>query len=240
MYAWQKDLRGFRFPGGESFYDVEVVMSTPIYLLYGYCLLSLIDLCYGRRLKSPLPGQVGKAVTGIVSLVYAILIALNMFASSMVEAAAGSSLRSFNALEKARKIDLFERNDWMVSYIFNCAQLDSAAYYPRAAAYADQLLDVPSNSLHQYLLQFYLHFQEYDKALIAARKGTSFNYSDSSTWNAMFEAFAAAYEAHPEDDPQILDAVRALNDDLQSTQERLMDSIILEDTARIMIALASN
>ena len=24
MYAWQKDLRGFRFPGGESFYDVDL------------------------------------------------------------------------------------------------------------------------------------------------------------------------------------------------------------------------
>ncbi|MBR4702973.1 MAG: O-antigen ligase family protein [Oscillospiraceae bacterium] len=219
---------------------MEVVLSTPIYLLYAYCLLALIDLCYGRRLKSPLPGQAGKAVTGVLSLVYAVLIALNMFAASSVSAAAGSSLRLFSALEKAHKIDVFERNDWMVSYIFNCAQLDSAAYYPRAEEYASQLLDVPSNSLHQYLVRFYLHFREYDNALTAARKGTGFNYSDSSTWNTMFEAFAAAYEARPEDGPQILDAVRVLNDDLQATQERLMDSIILGDTAKLMIASAMN
>jgi hypothetical protein len=217
---------------------MEVVMSTPIYLLYGCCLLALIDFCYGKPLKSPLPGQVGRAVAGALSLVYAVLISLNMIASSTVASSSVSSLRLFSALEKARRIDVFERNDWMVSYIYNCAQMESSAYYPRAAAYAKQLLDVPSNSLHQYLQLFYLSFREYDDALIAAQKGTGFNYSDSNTWNAMFEAFSLAYEDHPEDAPEILDAVKALNDDLQAAQEKLMDSILLSDPAGNIIALA--
>ncbi len=217
---------------------MEVVMSTPIYLLYGYCLLALIDRCYGRELKKPLPGQLGRAAAGILSLVYAVLIGLNLYAAASMQSASGSTRRMFSALEKAVRIDVFDRNDWMVSYLYNCADMGSAEYYSQAAAYAGQLLDVPSNSLHQYLLYFYLRFREYGSALTAARKGTGFNYSDSNTWNAMFEGFSAAYAQHPEDAAEILDAVEALNGDLQSAQGRLMDTIQLTDASREILALA--
>ncbi len=219
---------------------MEVVMSTSIYLLYGYSLLALIDLCYGRELKHPLPGQLGRSAAGILSLVYAVLIGLNLYAASSTKSASGSTRRMFSALEKAVRIDVFDRNDWMASYVYNCADIESAEYYPHAAAYAERLLDVPSNSLHQYLLHFYLRFREYGNALAAARKGTGYNYSDSNTWNTMFEGFSAAYARHPEDAAEILDAVEALNGDLQAAQGRLMDSIQLTDISREILALALN
>ncbi len=218
---------------------MEVVMSTSVYLLYGYALLAVTDLCFGRPAKKLPSLQLGSGITGALSLVYAILIVLNMQASAAVNRASTAS-QLFGALEKARKTDVFDRNDWMVSFIINCAKAGANAYLPQADLYAQQLLEVPSNSLHQYLVQYHLAFRDYDKALQAARKGAGFNYSDNVTWNCFFAAFADALDRYPEDRDRILDAVAVLNGDLQKAQEKLLDSTILDEVSQSVIAQAGD
>ena len=136
------------------------------------------------------------------------------------------------------KIDAFEKNDWMASYISTCADLESAAYRPQAEQYCRRLMDVPSNSLHQYIMRYYLTFQDYDNALTAADRSVGFNASDSKSWNSGFHGFAAALTAHPEDEAEILSCVRMLNDELQHIQERLMEPIQLDAESKTLIEAA--
>ena len=219
---------------------MEVVMSTPIYLLYGCALLALIEVCWARPLPRPLPGLLGRAGIAALSLVYCVLIGMNMQAASRVRSSLSSPRNMFSALENACRADVFERNDWMVSYVINCAQIHAVDYYPQAEAYSDKLMDVPSNSLHQYLQQFHLSFREYDKALLAARKGAGFNRTDSGTWNTFFVNFYAALSAQPEDAEAILSCVELLHEDLVRTEAELMSTVKLDETALAVIAIAGN
>ena len=219
---------------------MEVVMSAAVYLPYALALPALIGLCWGKGLGG---NGVKRAFSGTalaLALVYAVLVLLNLRAHSSVEAASGSDLRFFSALDKAVQTDVFDRNDWRTSYVVACGETGSAAYRSNADRYAEELMEVPSNSIHQYLVRYYLSFGEVDKALEAARKGAAFNYADSSTWNTFFGIFAAWYDREPELRGEILEAVRVLNEDLTETQAKLMDSTELTDTSREIIALAGN
>ena len=214
---------------------MEVVMSSAVYLPYGLTVIALAAVCFGKPQTKRVPARLCTIVTGAVALVYAVLLILNMAAASGVRRSTGSTSAFFKALETAQSIDVFERNDWRTSYVVACADTGSQARRATADRYAAKLVDTPSNSLHRYLVNYYLTFREYDQALLAARKGAAFNYADSAAWNACFEEFSLAWEQNPEDRQEILAAVRILNEDLMRTQERLMDSTVLSDTSRDII-----
>ena len=219
---------------------MEVVMSTAVYLPYALTVLALSAVCFGKPAIKAGPARGCTAAAGAAALVYAVLIVLNMAADTAVRRSTGSNSAFFRALETAQSMDVFERNDWRVSYVAACADTGSLTRRATADRYAAELMDVPSNSLHKYLVHYYLTFREYDLALEAARKGTAFNRADSAAWNACFEAYAAAWKRCPEDGPEILAGVRALQEDLERAQEALLDSIVLSDASGEIIRRALN
>ena len=219
--------------------SMEVVMSTSVYLPYACVLLGLIAVCFAAPMKHPGSGKAAAAISGTTALVYAVLIVLNLQANSSIRQSTGSPMRFFNAIEKAVKTDVFEKNDWKVSYINSCSDLETAAYRPQADRYAQQLIDVPSNSLHQYLLNYYLSFRDYEHALAAAKKSVGFNYSNSANWNICFSMFSDALSSHPEDSEAILGCVYSLNEELHRYEERLMEPVKLNSVSASVIAAAT-
>jgi len=219
---------------------MEVVMSASVYLPYACTVLALSSVCYAPEFDQRVAGKASAAVPGLTALVYAVLIILNLSADSKVSQSTHSVSRFFSALEYAAKVDVFEKNDWKVSYINTCAELDNSNYKRFADRYAEQLMDVPSNSLHQHLISYYLTYREYDRALQAAKQSVYFNTSDSETWNACFSLFSSAISQHPEDETAILDCVRELNAELQGCQERLMRPVVLNTDAKALVAAATS
>ncbi len=218
---------------------MEVVMSASVYLPYACTVLALSSVCYAPELGRKAAGKAAAAVSGLTALVYAVLIILNLSADSKVRQSTHSVTRFFSALEYAAKVDVFEKNDWKVSYLNTCAELDNNNYKRFADRYAEQLMDVPSNSLHQHLISYYLTYQEYDQALRAAKQSVHFNTSDSETWNGCFSLFSSALSQHPEDEAAILDCVRELNTELQGCQERLMLPVVLDAGSKALVAAAT-
>ena len=219
---------------------MEVVMSTAVYLPYALTVLALSAVCFGKPEEKLVPARACTGVTGAAALVYAVLIVLNMAAAAGVERATGSNAEFFRSLERAQSIDVFERNDWRTSYVVACADTGSQLRRATADRYALELIDAPSNSLHKYLVNYYLVFRQYDAGLEAARKGAAFNYADSAAWNAYFGEFANAWDMYAEDRPAILAAVRTLYDDMLQVQNRLMDSTVLNDVSKEIIGRALN
>lgn len=217
---------------------MEVIMSTTVYLPYAYAVFALAAVCFGKPARTRAAEAVSAFAAGLLSLVYAVLIALNMSAGARVERSTNEYVKFFSALDRAMKIDAFEKNDWRVSYLTACMSLNSTTYKKQSDAYARELMDTPSNALHRYLIQYYLSYREYDHALEAARRGAAFNYSDSDTWNAYYDYFSAALEDHPEDEDPILDAVEVLYGDMLLVQDRLMDSTVLTQTSEDLVAKA--
>ena len=218
---------------------MEVVMSASVYLPYACTVLALSSVCFAPELGRRAAGKAAAAVSGLTALVYAVLIILNLSADSKVRHSTHSVTRFFSALEYAAKVDVFEKNDWKVSYLNTCAELDNNNYKRFADRYAEQLMDVPSNSLHQHLISYYLTYQEYDQALRAAKQSVYFNTSDSETWNGCFSLFSSALSQHPEDEAAILDCVRELNTELQGCQERLMLPVVLDAGSKALVAAAT-
>ena len=218
---------------------MEVVMSTTVYLPYALTVLALSSVCFGKPEEKRVPVRACTVVSGAVALVYAVLIVLNMAADACVERTS-TNAEFFDALETAQSIDVFERNDWRTSYVVACANTGSVTRRATADRYAAKLADTPSNSLHKYLVNYYLTFREYDAALAAARKGAAFNYADSAAWNAYFGEFANAWDMYADDRPKILAAVRSLYEDMQLVQERLMDSTVLNEVSKEIVDRALN
>ena len=117
---------------------------------------------------------------------------------------------------------------------------ESVAYRPQADRYCQQLMDVPSNSLHQFLIRYYLSFREYDQALLAAKRSVGFNSSDSKCWNNCFHMLSAALSEHPEDRAEILHCALELDQELQVYQARLMEAIELDDASKDIITASQN
>jgi len=218
---------------------MEVVMSISVYLPFAYGVMALAAVCWGRPLAKRLLAVAAAAVPGAVALAYAILIAMNLQAAGSVDSATGSYVRFLGTLEKAAGSDVFEKNDWMVSYITAVSESGLGEYRGKADGYAARLMDVPSNSLHQYLIRYYLSFGDVAPALAAAERGTDYAGADSRVWNAYFAAFYDAYSSLPMLQQPILDAVSALNEKLLVTRERLMGEIELNETSRAIISIAS-
>lgn len=219
---------------------MEVVMSASVYLPYALVVFSLAAVCYAPALDQRAVGKACIVIPGAFALVYAVLILLNLSADSSVRKSTYSASRFFSALDYGAKVDVFEKNDWKISYISTCADLESMAYKTQADKYARQLMHVPSNSLHLHLIRYYLVFRDYASAMEAAEQSVAFNYSASDNWNGCFNLFADALTQHPEDRSEILRCVRELYASLQSYEERLMMSIRLKSAAKALISEAQN
>ena len=217
---------------------MEVVMSITVYLPFALVIMSVAAICFGSPLKKAASRLVSSVLPCIIALVYAVLIILNLNANSAVKKSTDHLARFFSALEYASKVDAFEKNDWMVSYISNCAEYEMDAYRPKSEEYAEKLMNVPSNSLHQHLIIYYLVFEDFDNALLAARKSAEFNYSDSGNWNKNFSYFTAALATYPQEYPKILECVRILEQDLQEYQKKLMRPISLSEESQALIEIA--
>ncbi len=219
---------------------MEVVMSVTIYLPFALVVLSVSAVCFGPSLKKAAVRRISTLLPGLLGLVFAVLLILNLRAEAVVSKSTDHIVPFLNSLEYAARVDAFEKNDWKVSYISNCAQFELESYRPQANRYAEELMDVPSNSLHQHLLLYYLIFKDYDKALLAAERSVQFNYSDSSNWNDIFSYFQAALEAYPEDHKPILAGIITLDDELQEYQKKLIRPVRLNSDSKDLIEFARN
>ncbi len=217
---------------------MEVVMSTTIYLPFALTVFCVSAICYGPSLKNAAARRLSTVLPGLVALVYAVLIILNLNAAATVKKSSDDIDHFFNALEYASRVDAFEKNDWKVSYISNCAEYELESYRSKADQYAENLMNVPSNSLHEHLLLYYLVYQDFDNALLAARKSAEFNYSDDGQWNDSFGYFSSALAVFPDDYEKILDCVRVLEQDLREYEKKLMKPIELNSGSQALIEVA--
>ena len=217
---------------------MDVLMSTMAYLPFAYAFFGLCALCWGRPIPKKWAAITTQAVYALISLAYALLIVLNIRANALVARSSYSPVRFFNALESALRMDVFEDTDWKVSYLAASAQLDAPEYQSRADEFAEELLDVPSNSLHTHLVSYYLQARDYDMALRAAQNGAHFNYADAETWDQYFRAFREASELCPEDAGEIRRIMREFYASFETEIARMYDPISLNEESLAWVEAA--
>lgn len=125
----------------------------------------------------------------LIPCVFAITIIGNIYAQSLLKREVQTYDQFFNNVKLAAEIDPYEYNDAKLSYVISVLQNDEENMeyrLPTANAYAEELLQVQSNSIPYYLEIYYGRTQQYEKVIEAAKAAAVYSASDPEVWNNSF------------------------------------------------------
>lgn len=189
----------FVMNGLQMFWDVS--MSMIVFLCMTYALYGLIvGACAepfaekaaaeenGKKKKARAKGFDTSLLARNIGIGFTVVVVLtlcgNLYAASKADAPVADGDEFLYNLSVAAKLDLYERNDMMLSYVVNSLEMEYPEdYREQADEYAAQLAKVQSNTIPRYLVGYYLQTQQYGKAIDAAILGASYSASDADTWD---------------------------------------------------------
>ena len=166
---------------------VEVIFSDYEYLPVAFGVFALIGVSCGPAL--PLPRLTKKPKTALASAplvllaVLGVLLTGNMFAQSFV-----ISNTTLNSLENAASLDVFEWEDYALSYVINTVGSDADAdVRERAERYARRLARLDSITSAYHLAAYYFQTGRSEQGLAILEKYVAFVASDESKWQESFD-----------------------------------------------------
>lgn len=181
----------------------DVIWSVGACLPMFFAVLALVVLYCGDSLRLKLPqkstgGAVRWPVTAF-SAIFVVLIGLNLIAQTIFT---GDNL-TIDDLKTCASIDLFEKNDYKLSYLLSGGNEAGVA-----DQYAADLAQVESNSITIPLAQYYSSAGQYDQALNVLDRGIAYMRADANAWQQMFDLYQTML-----DPVANMDSVQLLMDD---------------------------
>lgn len=162
----------------------DVIWSVGSCLPMFFAVLAMVILYCGDCLRLKLPEKnSGGAVrwpVAAVSIIFVVLIGLNLLAQIIFT---GSDV-TLDDLKTCATIDLFEKNDYKLSYLI------SGGNEPEVAEkYAAALSKEESNSITIPLAQYYVSTGQYQQALNVLDQGITYMRADAEVWQQMFDLY---------------------------------------------------
>ena len=209
----------------------DVIWSVGGCMPMFFAVLALVTLYCGDCLRLKVPqksggGAVRWPVAG-VSAVFVVLIGLNLVAQSIFY---GDSL-TLDDLKTCASIDLFEANDYKLSYL-----ISGGSEAGVADKYAADLAEEESNSITIPLAQYYAGAGQVDSALDTLDHGSDYMRADAEVWQQMFDVYETIIDPVGQ-----FSAVQLLEDDsyvqrmvagyqkLQQVNADQLDEVLLTD-----------
>lgn len=162
----------------------DVIWSVGSCLPMFFAVLALVTLYCGDCLRLKVPqNSKGGAVRWPVaafSAIFIVLIGLNLVAQMIFT---GSDL-TLDDLKTCASIDLFEKNDYKLSYLISGGNEEGVA-----DQYAADLAKAESNSITIPLAQYYVSSGQYDQALNVLDQGIAYMRADEEVWQQMFDLY---------------------------------------------------
>lgn len=239
----------------------DISLSREIYLCMVYVFFALII----RLLSAPLPvrtqeiaaapqkkkkagqkkqyGMGLHLVCALVPVLFLLTIAGNMVAQNLIYQGVDSYRQFFTNLETAVQLDRFEYNDVKLSYVFGVKDLveqgevEASEYLDTANAYAEELMQVQSNTIPRYLQQYYAATGQYDKMLEAAMNSTHYSASDNDTWNGTVDTLWTYFVTVPDGlltHMELAPALKEYCDALQHRNDTALQPIELQEVPQKM------
>lgn len=162
----------------------DVIWSVGACLPMFFAVLALVVLYCGDSLRLKLPqksagGAVRWPVTAF-SAIFVVLIGLNLIAQTIFT---GDDL-TIDDLKTCASIDLFEKNDYKLSYLLSGGNEAGVA-----DQYAADLANTESNSITIPLAQYYVSAGQIDQALNILDQGIAYMRADAEVWQQMFDLY---------------------------------------------------
>lgn len=173
----------------------------------------------------------------VLPVVFLLSLCGNMVADNLVNRQVTSYEQFFGNLKTAAEIDAYEYNDAKISYVL--ALTDDVELYQQyqiqADQYAEELLQVQSNSIPRLMEEFYLATGQYEMAIEAAKKSAVYSAADPDTWNYSFVQLWAGViltpEALAENFETLLPELVAYKEMLDQRNATALDVIELQEPA---------
>lgn len=169
---------------------MEVDFSYYSYIPVAFGAIAVIDYCCGDAFSVRWFGKKTKKrvllTCGALTMVFTVFLLGNMFAKTL------SSAASFDALQRAAQIDVFENNDYMLSYVVSSEQYpEDEAIQQQAEKFAQKLAKEDSNTIPYYLAMFYFDRGMNEQGLDMMEKYVRYVPSDQTAWDKTFEMMYA-------------------------------------------------
>ena len=210
---------------------VEVVFSAYEYLPIAFGVFALIGVSCGPALPFPRLTKKPKAVLASVPLVLLIVLGVllsgNMFAQSLMV-----SNPTLSSLGSAASLDVFEWEDYALSYVVNTAGVEvDADIRERAERYAQRLAKLDSITTAYYLAAYYFQTGRPEQGFVMLEKYVTFVASDESKWQESFDLLRQFDNGTEQYRDGVLRVIQILDD----WNSENMGEITLDDSARAYI-----
>jgi hypothetical protein len=226
----------------------DVTMSVLVFLCFIYTLYGMIVSCFAEPLPAPSDAKGAKKRVGLpvrlacaaLPLFFMVTLCGNLYARLLCSQHFASHQEFYDAYERAAAIDLYERNDTILTYALESLNdPDNAAHRAQADAYAAELLQARSNSAPYFLMQYYLGSGQYEKAIDAAECSALWSASDPDMWNSVIallkQAFidSRGYSPLLTDGGVLLNRLMGYRDMLQQRNATAVEPIALDMNSQI-------
>lgn len=189
----------FVMNGAQMLWDVS--MSMIVFLCMTYALYGLIvgacaepfaektaaEESGGKKkkaqVKRPSPSLLARNFGIGFTAVVVLTLCGNLYAAAKAQAPVADNDEFLFNLRSAAKLDLYERNDKLLSYVMVSLEDEAQSHRAQADEYAAQLAKVQSNTIPRYLVSYYVQTEQYDKAIDEAILGATYSASNAETWN---------------------------------------------------------
>ncbi|MDR0434780.1 MAG: O-antigen ligase family protein [Gracilibacteraceae bacterium] len=241
---------------------LEVVMSAGAFLSYAFVLFALItlecdlpataaapqpaarkDKTARRRSASPASPYPLAVRCGLCAfaLIFFLLLLGNLagrqiLANALTEAESSSqhdASKFFADMAKAATVDVFETNDYLLSYVITAPQAADPQIRDQANKYAERLAKAKSNTIQGRLTEYYFMVGNPAAAFEMSRQILNYRRADPAIWPVQFDLIAGYYQsvvgsgAMSQED--YIAATRGIYELLLTANETRMESIALTE-----------
>ena len=128
-------------------------------------------------------------------------------------------------------MDVFEGDDFRLTYVVAAMSIQDEIVYATADRYADELQSGNSNAVGPYLTEYYIHRGDFEKAYAASKKFLTYTRADSDSWNTQFRVFENASMAATsvEEQEEISVLVKKTYQDMIDANNELLVDIVLDE-----------
>ena len=164
----------------------------------------------------------------VLAAFYGFLLLQNVRASSVIN----QETVTTSQLKKCVEMDVFEGDDFRLTYVVAAMSIQDEEVYAVADRYADELQSGHSNAVGPYLTEYYIHRGNYEKAYAASEKYLTYTRADSESWNTQFQIFKKASIAATsvEEQEEISNIVKKTYHDMIDTNNELLVDIVLDES----------
>lgn len=167
------------------------------------------------------------AILVLLSAIYGFFLIQNARASALVE----QDTVTTSQLVQCAKMDVFEGDDFRLTYVVAALSIQDEEIYAQADIYADELAAGNSNAVGPYLTEYYLHRGYFEKAAEVSEKFLRYTRSNPDSWNEQFRIleYAMSASTNSDDQEQIAQITRDTYQTFLSVQEQQLDGISLNE-----------